>query len=316
MRVFVTGGSGFIGQRLVKSLITRGHEAVCLSRSGKASALLAQLGAEVLSGDLTDPTAMQRTVGEARPTHVAHLAAEIASQRNARKVHHVNVDGTRALIDACRNAGLERFLFLSTVVRGVASGETFTENEYIPATTPYGRSKEQGDQMVFNGFSEWGFPGVVLRPSHVYGPGGWFAGLLDDGLFRIPGDGENWWDMVHVDDVVSACALLLERGEPGEAYHVVDDAPVTMNQFFATAAQALGRKPFGNVPTWIAKLIAGKNAVIAATRSAKSSNAKLKQLGWIPAHPRSADAMAAVVNEIRGTVSPAQPTGEGQHETT
>ncbi len=304
MRVFVTGGSGFIGLRLVKALIAGGHEAVCLSRSGETSARLAALGAEVLSGDLTDPTAMQRTVRGAKATHVAHLAAEIATQRSARKIESVNIDGTRALIDACREAGLERFLFLSTVVRGPATGETFTEADFIPATTPYGRSKEKGDRMVFDAFSEWGLQSVVLRPSHVYGPGGWFAGLLDDKMFRIPGDGENLWDVVHVDDVVSASKLLLERGQPGEAYHVVDEQPVTMNQFFANVAAALGRKPYGHVPKWIAKLIAGKSAIVSATRSAKSSNEKLKQLGWSPAHPRSSEALPAVVSAIRGKGAP------------
>jgi nucleoside-diphosphate-sugar epimerase len=300
MRVFVTGGSGFIGRRLVSALLEAGDEVICLSRSGKSSADLASSGAEVLSGDLTSADSLNSAIAEARPTHVAHLAAEIATQRNAQQVERVNVDGTRALMKASAEAELERFLFLSTVVRGMAQGETFTEKSAIPATTAYGKSKERCDQMLLEAHRETGFPAVILRPSHVYGPGGWFAELATSKLFRIPGPGDNYWDMVHVDDVVSACMLLLREGPVGEVFHVVDDTPVTMKAFFAAAAEALGRKPFGHVPAWVAKVAKGSSAIESAVRSARSSNAKLKGIGWEPAHPDSLAAVHEVIAEIRG----------------
>jgi nucleoside-diphosphate-sugar epimerase len=299
MRVFVTGGSGFIGQRLVATLIDAKHEVVCLSRSGASSALLAEMGADVLSGDLTDSDSVRSCINEAKPTHVAHCAAEIATQRNKDRIEQVNIRGTLSLIEACRSVeDLKCFLFLSTVVRGEAEGQTFTEDTPIPATTAYGRSKQLGDEMVFQAHKDWGLPGVVLRPSHVYGPGGWFAGLLEDKLFRIPGKGENLWDMVHVDDVVAACTMLLEQAPAGEAFHVVDDEPITMKEFFGHAAQALGRKPYGHAPKFLAKMLKGSSAVISAVRSAKSSNLKLKSLGWAPRHPKSSEALAGVVAEI------------------
>lgn len=299
MRVFLTGGSGFIGRRLVTALLDAGDEVICLSRSGKSSAALASAGAEVLSGDLTSADSLKSAIAEAKPTHVAHLAAEIATQRNADRVAEVNVDGTRALMTACLDAGLERFLFLSTVVRGMANGETFTEESAIPATTAYGKSKERCDQMLLEAFRESGFPAVILRPSHVYGPGGWYAELATSKLFRIPGAGDNLWDLVHVDDVVSACALLLREGPPGEVYHVVDDTPVTMKAFFDATARALGRKPFGHVPAWVARVAKGSSAIESAVRSAKSSNAKLKTLGWSPRHSDSLEAVAEVIAEVQ-----------------
>lgn len=300
MRVFVTGGSGFIGLRLVRALIGAGHQAVCLSRSGKTSALLAEAGAEVLSGDLTDPAAVRSCVVEARPTHVAHLAAELATQRSRERIEQINVRGTEALLQACRELeDLKAFLFLSSVVRGEASGETFTEVDAIPATTAYGKSKERGDGMVLRAHAEWGLPGVVLRPSHVYGPGGWLAALLRDPFFRIPGKGDNWWDVVHVDDVVSAGMLLLEKHPAGEIFHVVDDEPVTMSDFFASVADALGRKRYGHAPVWLARILKGFGPVTAAIRSARSSNTKLKELGWSPVFPRSSKGVRAAVAELR-----------------
>jgi nucleoside-diphosphate-sugar epimerase len=309
MRVFVTGGSGFIGQRLVAALVAGGHEVVCLSRSGTSSAKLAELGADVLSGNLTDPGSIAACVREARPTHIAHTAAEIATQRSKEQIERVNIQGTRALIDACRDLeGLERFLFLSTVVRGRADGQTFREDDVIPATTAYGKSKQLGDEMVFDAHREWGFPGIVLRPSHVYGAGGWFADMVSSKIFRIPGSGENFWDLVHVDDVVSACCLLLESGPVGEAFHVVGDEPVTMKQVFGKVAAALNRKPFGHVPVFAAKLLKGAGTIDSVIRSAKSSNEKLKGLGWAPAHPSSTESIQGVVTELT------KPAGEAQDE--
>jgi nucleoside-diphosphate-sugar epimerase len=310
VRVFVTGGSGFIGLRLVRQLIAGGHEVICLSRSGQTSARLSELGAEVLSGDLTDPDSVAGSLREAQPTHVAHLAAEIATQRNRERIEQVNVRGTTALVQACRELpDLECFLFLSSVVRGQADGAELAEDDVIRADTSYGKSKQQGDELVLGAHAEWGLPAVILRPSHVYGPGGWFQSCLEDRLFRLPGNGENLWDVVHVDDVVSACALLLEQAPAGKAFHVVDDEPVTMKDFFDRAARAAGRKPFKHAPVWLAKLIKGGNAVDAATRSARSSNSKLKGLGWTPRYPSSAEGVPAAVEAIRGHAT--RPTAAG-----
>lgn len=300
MRVFVTGGSGFIGTRLVRTLLEAGHEVVCLSRSGKSSARLASAGAEVLSGDLSDAAVVRSCVREARPTHVVHLAAEAATQRNSARIERVNVRGTEVLLEACRDLeGLAAFLFLSSVVRGEANGQVLSEADVIPATTAHGRSKEVGDEMVLRAHAEWGIPAVVLRPSHVYGPGGWLAELLRDRFFRIPGKGDNLWDVVHVDDVVSACTLLLEKHPVGEVFHVVDDEPVTMKAFFDNVAAALDRKRYGHAPVWLIKLLRGAGPVTAAIRSARSSNGKLKELGWTPAYPSSSKGLRAAIAELR-----------------
>jgi nucleoside-diphosphate-sugar epimerase len=298
MRVFVTGGSGFIGSRLVQTLVASGHQAVCLSRSGETSARLAELGAEVLSGDFLSPDTVRGCLHEARPTHVAHLAAEIATQRNKERIDKINVRGTETLVAACRDLDIERFLFLSTVVRGKANGEIFCEDDVIPATTAYGKSKQAGDEIVMHANREWDLPAIILRPSHVYGAGGWFAELLADSGFRIPGKGDNLWDMVHVDDVVSACMLVLEKAPAGSIYHVCDDQPIVMNDFFARVAEALGRKPYGHAPVWLAKALRGSGPIVAAVRSARSSNARLKELGWTPRYPNSADAIPDVVKAL------------------
>ena len=301
MRVFVTGGSGFIGMRLVSALLREGNEVVCLSRSGQSSARLAAMGAEVLSGDLTDANSVRSSLIEATPSHVAHLAAEMATQRDTTRIEEVNVRGTQALLTACRELDeLQSFLFVSSVIRGDAKGQTLTESDDIPSSTAYGASKAQGDALLLEAFQNWQLPAVILRPSHVYGSGGWLEQVVCDRYFRIPGKGDNLWDVVHVDDVVSACSTLLASGPKiaGEVFHVVDDEPLTMKEFFDHVASAMARKPYGHAPVWLAKLLRGAGPVDAVVRSARSSNAKLKELGWSPKYPRSSDCLADVISEI------------------
>ena len=100
-----------------------------------------------------------------------HLAAEIASQRDPRKIDEANVEGTRRLIGACEPAGVRRIVFTSTVVTGDAKGAVLDEETELPVETAYGRSKQEGERLV----RESALEDVVIRPSHVYGPGGWFV---------------------------------------------------------------------------------------------------------------------------------------------
>ena len=101
-----------------------------------------------------------------------------------------------------------RIVFASTVVTGEANGALLTEDQPLPVRTPYGRSKQEGERMLLAS----GLPVVIVRPGHVYGPGGWYAQelltrLRQPGRFAVIGSGANMWDVVHVDDVVSALVM-------------------------------------------------------------------------------------------------------------
>src|SRR4029077_11487579 len=204
MRILAPGASGFIGHLLCAQLLEREHEVGALvRRAGSEPA-----GTRALRGDLGDGRGLRETLAGERPDCVVHLAAEIASQRSEKKIGKVNVQGTRLLVDACLAAAGStpadgpRLVFASTVVTGDAGGALLTEETPLPVQTPYGRSKQEGERLVLQS----GLPAVVVRPSHVYGPGGWYASelvahLRQPGRFAVIGSGENLWDVVHVDDV-------------------------------------------------------------------------------------------------------------------
>jgi nucleoside-diphosphate-sugar epimerase len=293
MRVFVTGASGFIGGALCSRLLGAGHEVTALvRREGSEPA-----GTERQLGDLGEGGGLDRALTLARPDCVFHLAAEIASQRSEAKVREVNVAGTKRLLRACAALSpAPRIVFSSTVVTGDARGELLTEVRPLPVQTPYGRSKQEGERMVL----ESGLPAVVIRPSHVYGPGGWYVEelaprLLQPGRFAVIGSGGNLWDVVHVEDVVSALMLAMEA-PPGSLYHVVDDRPITFHDFMALTAQALGTGSPRHIPAVLARLVAGRNAVDAVVRSARSSNEKIKrELGWTPRFPTAGEGIPDAV---------------------
>jgi nucleoside-diphosphate-sugar epimerase len=283
VRVLVTGASGFVGDAACRELTARGHEVLALVRRPGSQ----PDGTTAVIGDLTAPAHLSASLARHSPACVVHLAAEIASQRDAEKIQEVNVEGTRRLVEAAEAAGVKRFVFASTVVTGEAGGRLLREEDPLPVQTAYGRSKQEGERMV----QESPMQSIVVRPGHVYGPGGWYEAefvrrLQQPGRFAVIGRGDNMWDVVHVDDVAAALANAVERGRDGAVYHVADDDPLTYYDFVKLTADALGVGAPRRVPAGIARVVGGRDPVTAVVRSARTSNERLKrELQWEPRFP-------------------------------
>lgn len=303
MRILVTGASGFIGRPLCSRLTEQGHEVLSLVRRAGSE----PVGTRAVRGAVEDRARLEEVLVKERPAAVVHLAAEIASQRSERKVHEVNVVGTEHLLAACVASGGgdaamgPRVIFASTVVTGDARGALLTESVPLPLSTPYGRSKAEGERLLLQS----GLPAVVIRPSHVYGPGGWYAHeliarLRQPGRFAVIGRGENLWDVVHVDDVVAAMLAALDAADAGSIYHVVDDEPISFYDFMALTAAELGVGSPRRIPAALARLVAGGNAVDAVLRSARSSNEKIKrELDWRPMFSNAREGIVDSVARLR-----------------
>jgi nucleoside-diphosphate-sugar epimerase len=298
VKLLVTGASGFLGHALCAELAGRDHEVAALVRrpgSGPA-------GTSAVQGDLGDADTLARAVGRTRPDCVVHLAAEIASQRNPAKISAVNVEGTRRLLAACATSDGPRFVFASTVVTGDAGGAELDEDSELPMETAYGRSKQEGERLV----RESGLDHVVIRPGHVYGPGGWYEHefvkrLRQPGRLAVIGSGDNWWDVVRVEDVALAFADAAERAPAGAVYHVADDEPLRYYDFVALTAKALGVGPPRRIPVWLARAVAGGDPVRAVIRSARTRNARIKsELGWRPRYPSAREGVPDAVARLIG----------------
>ena len=192
MKALVTGASGFVGGVVCAQLREGGHEVLALvRREGSEPA-----GTTPVPGDLTDASSLGRALDDHAPDVVFHLAAALASERNDARVRDVNLEGTRRLIDAAVPENGERvapkIVFASTVVTGDAGGRVLTEDEPLPVATAYGESKQAGERML----RDSALPCAVVRPAHVYGPGGWYAEeivkrLRQPGRLAVVGKGDN-----------------------------------------------------------------------------------------------------------------------------
>jgi len=285
VRVLVTGASGFVGGFTVAELLRRGHEVLALVRRPGSE----PPGTRAVRGDLLDAGSLACTLADAAPECVVHLAAEIGSQRDGARLERVNVEGMGNFVEACRTSGGPKVVFCSTVVTGDAGGRLLDEATPLPVQTPYGASKQRGEAML----GESGLDVAIIRPGHIYGPGGWYASevvarLRQPGRMAVVGPGENWWDPVHVEDVAAALTDAAERAGPGTLLHCADDEPLSYYDFVAATATELGVGPPRRIPAAVARLVTGSGPVATVTRSARTSNARLKaELGWSPRWPSS-----------------------------
>lgn len=233
MNVLVTGGSGFVGGHLVERLLRRGNRVWCLSRRDPARTFKGT-SIEWIVADLLDVKAYRSVLEDIDV--VFHLAGLL----NARRREHytrVNVDGTRALLDACRQAGgpLRRFVHMSSIAAMGArdDGDLLRESDRCAPRSEYGRSKLLAEQVVAEFASS--LPVVVLRPSFIYGRGdnrslkylrSFFGGSTPVQISAIRAV-----SFCHISDVIQSCLLCLERRvDSGEVFIVSDSDVYTMYQ--------------------------------------------------------------------------------------
>jgi nucleoside-diphosphate-sugar epimerase len=232
---FVTGGSGFIGGRLIKRLVADGWKVRALARSDRSAAAVEELGADAARGDLDDTSSLEGgTVG---CDVCFHAAAFVGEWGKPREYERSNVDGTRNVLDASRASGVRRFVHVGTEAALLAGEPLVDVDEEAPlrpdSHASYARTKAMAEQLVR---SAEGIETVVVRPRLVWGAGDTtiLPGVLDAvdaKRFRWIGGGEHRTSTTHVDNTVHGLVLGAERGQPGEAYFVTDGEPVVFREF-------------------------------------------------------------------------------------
>jgi nucleoside-diphosphate-sugar epimerase len=250
VRVFVTGGTGFIGGEVVRQLRGRDDDVICLVRNPAKGRAVEALGCELVAGDLRDIEAIRN--GMDGCDAVVHAAAvyEVGipvSQRQA--MRDANVGGTERVLGAARDAKIPKVVYVSTVgVFGDTAGKVVDESYEHPAkgfTSCYEETKWEAHQVAKRLIAE-GLPCTIVQPGGVYGPGDtssigellnqFLAGKMP--LIPFPDLGIC---LSHVEDIATGILLALDKGRPGEAY-VISGPVTTVREAIETVAAVTGRK--------------------------------------------------------------------------
>jgi dihydroflavonol-4-reductase len=244
VRVGVTGGSGVVGQALVRHLVEAGHEVRALARSGRSARTLADLGARPVGGDVLDSPSLAGLVeGCERVFHVAGIN-ELCSLDPAH-LWRVNVDGALAVLAACREAGVERLIHTSSAVtigeqHGHVGTETSPHRGYF--LSEYERSKTVSERLLFDTAGD--IDVVVVNPSSVQGPGrSTGSGALFLAMARgdLPFLVDATVSVLDIDDCARGHLLAAERGEPGRRY-ILSGAVMTVREGVRLMNDLLGRR--------------------------------------------------------------------------
>jgi nucleoside-diphosphate-sugar epimerase len=266
VKVFVTGGTGFIGGEVVRQLRARGDEVACLVRSPEKAGALTELGCELVNGDLSDDEALRG--GMQGCDGLIHAAAMYEVGIPAKRhpaMYEANVKGSEVVLRAALEAKVPKVVYVSTVgVFGNTHGKVVDESYEHPGrefTSYYEETKLEGHRIAKRMMAEEGLPGVIVQPGGVYGPGDespigdllkeFFAGRL----FMLPFP-ELGICLGHVEDTAAGILLALDGGKVGETY-VLAGPVTTMREAIDTIAAVSGRKPpKRDMPTGVMKALA------------------------------------------------------------
>lgn len=289
MRILVTGGSGFLGRRLVARLLANGHEVLALARSTASQQKLGAMGATPAAGDLEGQRLALPPVDA-----VVHAAAHFHFAGPRAPYFRINVDGTRALLDAAADAGAKTFVHVSAAgiimddrgspVRGAdESAPTHPES-----FSPYLASKAQAEAAVLAA-NRTGFRTVALRPPAIWGPGDMWSRELPQAIarhqFGFINRGDYAYSTCHVDNLIEAIVCALDRGTGGRAYFVNDPETLTFREFVRMVAGAqnlsidrLPSMPYG-IAFFAGRMLEGVWARMGRTGDPPLSRSMVRMIG-------------------------------------
>jgi dihydroflavonol-4-reductase len=252
VKAFVTGATGFVGLQVAHKLRERGDEVAALVRTPSKAGPLRELGCEIVEGDLSDDSAIQRGVQGAEG--VFHIGATYKVGIPAREraaMHDANVGGTERVLDAAIAAGAKRIIHVSTGnVYGNTHGKVVDESYQRPEPPDflscYDETKYLAHQVALDRIAQ-GAPVVIVQPGGIYGPNdpSELGNMIDQtrtGKLKLRMFPDTGFNFVYVDDVADGLLLAYDKARIGEAYNLAGPKS-TMGELVDTTAEIVGRRP-------------------------------------------------------------------------
>ncbi len=295
MRVFVAGGTGVIGRRLVPQLVARGHQVTATTTGADRLEQLEQLGATGVVMDGLDAASVGEAVAAARPDAIAHQMTAIGSEidlvhmdRWFATTNRLRTEGTDHLLAAAEASGVTNFVAQSYAGWNGLRRGGWVKNEEDPldlwegtVAHPVMAAIGYVEDMVVKA------RGAALRFGWLYGPGATddLAAPVREQQFPVIGDGQGHASWVHLDDAATATVLAVEQQAKG-VFNIVDDEPAPVSEWLPYLAECAGAQPPLRVSEEQALPLAGEVAVRMMTEGRGFSNAKAKrELGWELRYP-------------------------------
>jgi UDP-glucose 4-epimerase len=261
MKVFVTGGTGFIGSHLVDRLVKEGHEVVCLVKKNLSNfkklgmeavdvSYLKQIGVEIVSGDLRDKESLIKIAKNVKDIDVIfHLAALARAYEylGVKDYFLTNVEGTRNLLEAFKNYPIRRFVYISSIeaVGGSKTKKPLTENSPCNPVGIYGRTKRLAELMTLSYFREHNMPTCILRFPMTYGPRStllWprLFNIVRKGVYPVIGSGNTKFEFCFVGNEVEGMMRAAEAENiNGEIFFISDERSYSIKEVLNAIAEEM-----------------------------------------------------------------------------
>ncbi|MGH8969203.1 MAG: NAD-dependent epimerase/dehydratase family protein [Actinomycetes bacterium] len=289
MHVYIAGGTGAIGTRLIPQLVERGHRVTATTTDPAKRAGLERLGAHPVVVDGLHSAAVGEAVATAEPDAVVHQMTALAGKidpkhfdRSFALTNRLRTEGTDHLVAAAQATGVRLIVAQSfTGWPNIRSGGWVKDEEDPLDPEPPTAQRESLAAIRYLEETVRKADGTVLRYGGFYGDADDpMVGMVRMRRFPIVGGGTGYTSWVHLDDAASATALALEKEVRG-VFNIVDDEPAPASAWLPYLAECVGAKPPLRLPVWGARLAAGEVAVSMLTRTRGSSNGRAKrELGW------------------------------------
>ncbi|HEY3528695.1 MAG TPA: NAD(P)-dependent oxidoreductase [Nocardioides sp.] len=289
MHVYVAGGTGAIGRRLIPQLVERGHRVTATTTNPSRTAGLELLGAEAVVVDGLDGAAVGEAVAKAEPDAVVHQMSALSGKPDAKHfdryfamTNRLRTEGLDHLVAAARAAGVRHVVAQSYAGwPNLRSGGWVKDEEDPLDPEPPKAQRETLAGIRYLEETVQKADGTVLRYGSFYGDASdGMIPLVRKRQFPLVGGGTGYMSWVHLDDAAAATVLALEQRARG-VFNIVDDEPAPASEWLPYLAECVGARPPIRLPVWVARLAAGETAVSMLTRTRGSSNARAKRvLGW------------------------------------
>jgi len=304
MRVFVVGGTGFLGTHLLPKLLEHGYDVTVLTRSREKAASFETVGIKVLVGDLLQPEPFMPSLTP-QDAVISVAMPEIQPGRITSKRFGILQKQTTTYfstsIAIAEKLSCPLILTLGTSFR--TAGDEVADESWSIERFGMTRIGEVVDSLISEAIERGSPPLIQMLPGQIYGPGGLFRNFMYEwmkkGKYRVIGSVNNYIPRIHVEDCAEAYVQVLRKLPLGEKFIIADDGPCTVREFSDYMADCMNVPRPKSVPGFIIRIVMGKLIYETVTMNCRVNNAKAKKhLDWKLKYPTYREGLPAAIKEI------------------